>query len=186
MNAQITPNPLFATFCAAINEVTAQLFSNNLSRATQNKFTELHISIQSTGCFIGDCIYLYNLLKASPIPVIAYNIWAVQSVATIAFLGATKRIVSKHAVFMINRSRFTPQLATGGLLRELSELAALEDKRTEELLREHITLHDGKKWEDMEGRDFWFTAEESIQYGIANSIGEFSPPIGNQLWSFTI
>jgi len=185
MNTTAMPNPLFATFCSAINESSAQLFSNNLARAVQGKFTELHLSLQSTGGFVGDGIYLYNLLKASPIPVIAYNLGSVQSVATIAFLGASKRIASKHAVFMIHRTRFTPQLATGGLLRELTVVADLEDKRTEALLRDHITLH-GRTWEDLEGKEFWFTAEEAIQAGIVHSIGDFSPPMGSQLWSFTI
>jgi len=185
MNKPATPKLLFATFCAAIDQFSAQKFSNNLALATQKEYTELHISFQSTGGVVGDGIFLYNLIKSSPIPVIAYNIGSVQSIATIAFLGASRRIVNKHALFMIHRTTFTPQFATGELLREFTLMADLEDKRTEALLRDHVTLH-GRDWTSMKENAFWFTAEEAVKAGIADSIGDFSPPKGDQLWSFIL
>lgn len=186
MNAPANPNPLFATFCAAIDQFSVQKFSNNLALATQKKYTELHLSFQSTGGIVGDGIFLYSLIKASPIPVTIYNIGSVQSIATVAFLGASRRVVNKHALFMIHRTTFTPQSATGELLRELSVVADLEDKRTEALLRDRVVLHDGKDWNNMKDNSLWFTAKESVDAGIADSIGDFSPPKGCELWSFIL
>jgi ATP-dependent Clp protease protease subunit len=178
-------NPLFATFCAGIDQFSAQKFANCLALATQKKFSELHISIQSTGGMVSDGIYLYHLLRASPIPIIAYNIGSVQSIAAIAFLGASRRVVSKHALFMFHRTSITPQAASGDLLRELTLVADLEDKRTEAILRERTKIV-GRDWADMKTNAFWFTADQAVESGIADCVGDFSAPQGAEMWSFTI
>src|SRR5436190_1999272 len=140
MTLPIPSNPLFAVFCAGIEQFSVEKFTKHLALATQKKFTELHLSLQSTGGAVSDGVFLYNLMRSSPLPITVYNIGSVQSIATIAFLGASRRVVSKHGLFMVHRSAFSPQNATGAALKELSGVAELEDKRTEAILREHVTL----------------------------------------------
>jgi len=142
----------------------------------------VHLLFQTAGGFVGDGVALYNYFKALPIELTIYNSGAVASIGVIAYLGAKTRNASKYSAFMIHRTQRNPASVTANMLKSLAESAALDDQRTEAILREHLKLP-ADKWNDFDHYDLSFTAEESVKIGIAHQIAEFLPPVGTQVFN---
>src|SRR5581483_1480481 len=107
-----SPTEAYATFSGNIDQVALNRIFNAIATGTANGVSHVHLLFHSIGGFIGDGICLYNFLNTSPIDVTIYNSGTVQSIATIAYLGAKSRKVSTYATFMIHRSHANPQGAT--------------------------------------------------------------------------
>jgi hypothetical protein len=58
----------------------------------------------------------------------------------------------------------------------------LDDGRTEGILRDHMTMP-ARRWRQLKHSSLWISAEDAVEYGIANSIGDFSPPFGAQIYN---
>ncbi|MDA0832927.1 MAG: ATP-dependent Clp protease proteolytic subunit [Planctomycetota bacterium] len=184
MSPVIPSKPLFGIFCSPIDDINTQRFANNFAFATQQGYTELHISFQTIGGNVCDGVFLYNLLRQSPVPVIFYNIGTVHSAGTIAYLGASKRVVNKHGLFMIHSSRFSLQNSTSSQFEAISKLAGLEDRRIEAIFSEAVRMKD-IGISDIQNKDVWIECEEALRAGIAHEIGDFAPPPGAKIFSFT-
>jgi ATP-dependent protease ClpP protease subunit len=139
-----------------------------------------HLALQSSGGLIGDGVWLYNFFRGFPRKLTVYNTGTVASIATIAFLGASKRVVSKHAAFMIHRSTFNAHPPTAKNLAAAASLLKIEDARTEAILRERATLTNAQ-WGHLNHHDLWLIADEAVAAGIADEIGDFAPPAGGNL-----
>jgi ATP-dependent Clp protease protease subunit len=178
------PTELWTTFCGNIDGGTVNRLLNALALATQNNVTALHILFQSAGGIISDGICLYNALRTYPVPLTLYNAGGIMSVAVVAFLGAKTRKASAHAVFNLHRSTFSPQSASAGTLESLAEAVLLEDKRTEAILRRHMTLTD-EQWKDLDRHSagLWLTAEQALEATLVTEIGEFAPPVGAKIYN---
>jgi ATP-dependent Clp protease protease subunit len=74
------------------------------------------------------------------------------------------------------------QGTTAAKLKGVAKSVALDDQRTESILREHITLVD-EDWSNLDNYDFYFSGEEALKVGLADEIGEFSPPPGTQIYN---
>ena len=132
---------------------------------------------------MGDGVCLYNFLKTLPIDLTIYNVGAVFSIATIAYLGAKKRKTSTRAVFGLHSTTITPQGATSASLEATTKTLILDDARTQSILRDHVALSD-EQWTALRSnRELVFSGEEAINLGIAHEIGEFSPPKGVQIFN---
>jgi ATP-dependent protease ClpP protease subunit len=59
---------------------------------------------------------------------------------------------------------------------------ALDDQRTETILRHHLKMPDDL-WEVHKSADLWLSAEEAVKYGLATDIAEFAPPFGSQVFN---
>ena len=64
----------------------------------------------------------------------------------------------------------------------MAESAALDDRRTEEILRAHLKMST-KQWNNFDHCDLSFTAAEGVKLGIAQEIAEFSPPSGTKVFN---
>ena len=51
----------------------------------------------------------------------------------------------------------------------------LDDARMETILRRHLRLP-AERWGQLGRIDMTFSAQQAIEYGFADEIGEFSPP----------
>ncbi len=139
--------------------------------------------MQSSGGGIGEGVCLYNLFRTLSIDLTLYNSGTVASIAVVAYLGAKKRVVSPHGLFMIHRTQTTTSVAVNTqTVKAFAQSAVLFDKTTEAILREHITMPD-EKWAHFNHNDLWFSAEEAVKYGIAHEIGDFAPPSGTSLYT---
>ena len=124
---------------------------------------------------------LYNFLRTLPVEVSLYNVGTVASAAALVYLGAKSRKVSATATFMLHRTQAAPAGVTAERLQALGKSVALDDERTETILRAHLKLPDDL-WDVHKVADLWLSAEEAIKYGLATEIADFAPPKGTQLF----
>src|ERR1700693_5244975 len=138
----ITDHDVYAVFCGVIDQPSVQKIFSNLTATTNpnNKVETVHLLFQSTGGNVADGVCLYNFFKAFSVDLVLYNVWAVWSAAAVAYLGSKKRKTSARASFMIHRTHVSPQFAKAPALKAFTNTVALDDARTESILREHITL----------------------------------------------
>jgi ATP-dependent protease ClpP protease subunit len=114
-----------------------------------------------------------------PIPVTVHATGNVASVAVAAFLGAERRLCSKHVLFMMHPT--TVPGSTEGMtwtrLENLGVAALAEENRTEGILRERSSIPDDLLKARRTG-EVHFTPEDAVKFGIAHAIQEFTLPSG--------
>lgn len=180
--APTLPPEVYAVFCGPIEQASAQKIVNGLTFAMANKVKQVHVLFQSSGGLITDGVFLYNFLRSLPIELTFYNGGGIYSAALTAYLGVSHRKTNSRGTFMIHRSTFNPQPATSRNLKHVAESLALDDERTEAILRAHIRLP-AELWTEMQYHDLHLSAEEAVKYGIADEIGDFGPPLGTQVYN---
>lgn len=178
------PVDIYLTFCAPIDQNSVGKLMNSLNLATQIKAKSIHLLFQSTGGIVSDGICLYSFFKTFPLELTVYNVGSVQSIATIAYLGAKNRIASTRSTFMIHKTTATMQFATSKRIKSIAESVIIDDSRTESILKDNVNLT-AEHWNIIHSSDLFFTGEESVNLGISQSIGEFSPPFGVQIYNVT-
>lgn len=178
----VIPPIVYGSFCGQIDQDNVNKLLNSFAIAMNANVQHVHLLFETSGGFVGDGVALYNYFKALPIDLTIYNSGTVASIGVISYMGAKSRKVSKYGGFMIHRSQRTAQSATANILRSFAESAALDDKRTEAILREHLNLP-AEKWNDFDHYDLSFSAEDAIKIGLAQEIGEFSPPTGTKVFN---
>jgi ATP-dependent Clp protease protease subunit len=178
----VFPAELYLTFCSKIDQDSVHRLMNATAVATQKNVKHLHLLFQSTGGMVADGVCLYHFFKSLPVQLTVYNVGSVQSIATIAYLGAKTRIANARSVFAIHRTSISPQFAMAFALKNFAETVGMDDRRTEEILREHIKMGEDK-WMHLDHSDLWFTAQEAVDCGIADKIGDFAPPAGGLMWN---
>jgi ATP-dependent protease ClpP protease subunit len=142
---------------------------------------EIHLLFHTIGGNVADGICLYNIFRATPMEIYLYNAGSISSIGVIAYLGADVRKTNIHGTFMIHKTTFTPMAATVDRLQSLANAAALDDSRVEAILHQHIQLAK-EQWDIHKVSDLWLSADDAIKARLADSIGDFSPPIGEQFY----
>jgi ATP-dependent protease ClpP protease subunit len=184
--ASPTPQPpehVYGIFCGDINSANTQKFVQNLAVASNIGVKHIHILFQSWGGFIGDGIFLYNLLHVFPIPITLYNAGQVSSAGVLAFVGAKYRKTTKNALFMIHKSQAQQQAAaTVQKLQMMQKNLILDDARIDTIFRADLSLPD-EVWIQLQHHDVNISSEDAIKYKIAQEIGEFSPPLDSKIFN---
>ncbi|MEO8450030.1 MAG: ATP-dependent Clp protease proteolytic subunit [Gemmatimonadota bacterium] len=181
--AATQPVDFYGTFCGPIDEGSAFRLCHWLDLASQKQSPSVHLLFQSSGGNVGDGVFLYNYFRSLPFKLTIYNAGSVSSVATVAFLGARHRLVSHAATFMLHQTMFTGLPATAQQLQARVTSLALDDQRTLSILRQHLTLEPAR-WDDLNGNEVWFSADEAVRIGMADGIADFSPPAGTPITDF--
>jgi ATP-dependent protease ClpP protease subunit len=177
------PQIVYVTFAGMIDQNALTRIYNSFAAATQRGVTEAHLLFQSTGGNVGDGIALFNYFRALSIDLHIYNGGMVASMAVIAYLGGAHRYTSTHASFAIHKTRFPTQAPTNAVgHRALATQAEAEDARTEAILK-GLTTIPASAWTAHGLHDVMFTAQEAVQFGIAQTIREFHVPQGNQIFN---
>ncbi len=171
------PEEIWAIYCGDINAQNTGKLINGLINVGVNGAKRIHILFQSWGGFVGDGVFLYNSLRKLPVEVILYNAGQVASAASVAFLGARARKTTANAVFMIHKASYSPQGAGVDRLKAVAANLTIDDTRIEEILRAHLRLPD-ELWTQFQYHDVYLTGTDAVSYGMADDIGEFSPPAG--------
>jgi ATP-dependent Clp protease protease subunit len=172
---------VYAAFAGNIDQVAVQKIFQGFGGAMTNNISGVHLLFQSAGGIVGDGVCLYNFFRALPINLTLYNVGTICSAAVIAYLGAKKRKTSTYATFMVHRPQSPLQTATADRLQAIAHSVAIDDKRTESILRKHIILPD-EKWAVHSIADLWLSAQDAVVCNLADEIGEFAPPIGQQVF----
>lgn len=177
------PEHVFGIFCGDINAPNTQKFVQNLTLASNAGVKNVHILFQSWGGFIGDGIFLYNMLRTFPVDVTLYNGGQVASAGVLAFLGAKHRKTAKNALFMIHKSSHTgTQPATFEKLKVIQKGMILEDSRVDAIFHDNLSLPEEVLVELIHS-DVNLSADDAIKYGIAQELGDFSPLIDSKVFN---
>lgn len=176
------PIEAFGTFCGIINQENVQRIFQAFSTAINKQYKHIHLLFHSTGGMINDGIALYNFFKTVPLNFTLYNVGSIQSAATTAYLGAKNRKTSAYATFMIHRTVGCFQPAPSSILQGIAESVALDDKRTEAILRAEKIGLTPAQWATITNCDLVLSSEEAIKAGIA-TLGDFVPPPGAEFFS---
>lgn len=168
---------IWATFCGDINAGNAAKLVNGLTTVAAKGTKRVHILFQSWGGFVGDGVFLYNSLKKLGLEIVLYNAGQVASAATLAFLGAHGRKTTSNAIFMIHKASSNPDSSGVRKLKAVAGNLDLDDARVEGILRAHLRLTD-EMWTQFDYHDVYLSGDDAVTYGMAESIGEFSPPLG--------
>jgi len=175
------PQEIYAIFCGDIDSANTQKLVNGLTGlSASGNCKTIHLLFQSWGGFVGDGVFLYNLMKDFPLDIVLYNAGHVASAGVTAFLGARRRKATKNALFMVHKSSNSPTGAGAARLKVLSDNLALEDARTESILRAHLNLPD-ELWTQITHHDVYLSGEDALAYGLVDEIAEFSPPPGTKV-----
>lgn len=143
------PNNVYAIFCGGIEQGAMQKIVNSLTIAMGAGVKHVHLLFQSAGGYVGDGVFLYNLLRAIPIEVTLYNAGQISSAGIIGYLGAKHRKTTRTATFMLHRSTNSPQFATATKLENVAKSLVLDDERTEMIVRAHVNFP-GDLWNELQ------------------------------------
>jgi ATP-dependent Clp protease protease subunit len=165
----IDPNSV-TRLCAAINH------------GVNNGASGIYLTFSSLGGYTADGIYLYNHIRAMPIPVTIHATGNVASVAVAVLAGAQSRLCSRHVLFMIHPTA-VPGSAEGmswERLRNLMDSALAEEDRTDGILRDRCSIPDNilaaRRF-----REVHFSAENAVEFGIVHRVEEFTLPDGSRM-----
>jgi ATP-dependent protease ClpP protease subunit len=188
--ALLIPPPLptnyYGVFTGTIDQNSLHKFQNTFAQVSQQQNApnkHLHLLFQSTGGTIGDGIAMYYFIKNAPMGITIYNQGQLSSMATLAFLGASERIVSQHGTFMLHANRSGPVSLPSHHLKESLRGLEIDDDRVSAIYRSHLELPEDE-WKRAGVGEFWLTADDAIKARLTTQIGDFVPPKGMQLIAF--
>lgn len=169
-------------FTGAIESSSVTRICSALNHAVNNGFGAVYLAFSSLGGYTADGIFLYNHIRAMPIPVTIHATGNIASVAVAIFAGAETRYCSRHVLFMVHPTS-VPGSAEGmswERLKILMESALAEEDRTEGILRERCAIPD-HLLSARRSSEVHFSAEDAVKFGVAHEVKEFSLPGGSQI-----
>ncbi|MFT5535012.1 MAG: ATP-dependent Clp protease protease subunit [Burkholderiaceae bacterium] len=173
----------YFTLTGDINSDMVRRVFDALGKMTVKGIGTAHILLQSNGGYVSDGICLYNTLRNAPLNLIMYNGGAVASIAVTVFLAGQHRVASDTARFMIHKSHATaPVGARPEALQIIAEGLMADDRRTEAILRRHITLTK-RMWDVHAHSDLHLSPQDALDTLLIERLGDFAPPSGSQLFN---
>jgi len=137
---------------------------------------------------IVDAINMHNYMKGYPadIPITMFNTGGVQSAAVLVFVSAAHRVVCPYAKFLLHPATWK---APAGLnteqLRVVSRSLAKGDKDIDDILKTRIKMPDAR-WKQARRHQLEISAQEAVDFGLADEIGNWSVPEGKTILSFMV
>ena len=175
-------NTAYFGFTGPIESSSVTRISAALNHAVNNGCDGIYLAFSSLGGLIADGVFLYNHIRALPIPVTIHAAGNVASVAVAIYAAAKTRVCSRHVLFMIHPAAVPG--STEGMawerLQQLMASALAEENRTDGILRDRCSIPD----ELLTKRRFAevnFSAQDAVKFGVAHAIDEFSLPAGCEM-----
>lgn len=173
----------YFTLTGDVNSDMVRRVFEAISKMTVDGTRTAHILLQSNGGYVSDGICLYNVVTHAPVDFVMYNGGAVASIAVTLYLAGRLRVASDTARFMIHKSHATaPVGARPEALQIIAEGLMADDRRTEAILRRHVTL-DETMWGVHAYSDLHLSASDAVGTGLIHRIGHFAPPPGNLVFN---
>jgi ATP-dependent protease ClpP protease subunit len=178
----LTPE-IYAAFSGQILGETVTRFVSGMTTAANGIVKRAHVLFHTSGGNVGDGITLYNFFRSLPFELILYNPGIVASIGVISYLGAHRRIVTEHGLFMIHRTQVPFSAGTPARrVQTIVDSAFLDDERIEAILRKHLKMPDDM-WKRFDSDDLYFSGKQGVEYSFADAVGESSPPAGQRIFS---
>jgi ATP-dependent Clp protease, protease subunit len=173
---------LYAGFSGVIDSAGVAKISSAINTAVNEQFDCLYLCFNSIGGYIGEAIFLYNHIRAVPIPLIMHNTGTVASAATTIFVAANHRCCSKNSVFMVHPVQVP---ASGNMavepLQSALDSALKDEARIEGILRDRTIIPDEILFK-RRANDIYLAADDALKYGLVHSVEEFTLPAGNKVF----
>jgi ATP-dependent Clp protease protease subunit len=153
------------------NVIIAQM----LFLADEDRKADIHLYINSPGGSVYSGMGIYDTMQYLPCPVATYVLGAAASMAAVLSAAGTpgKRFVLPHSRVMIHQPLGGARGPATDIKIELDEMM-----RTQKQLYEILGRHTGKTLEQITAdcdRNKWFDAQETVAYGLADSVLQTMP-----------
>ena len=154
-----------------VNEHTANLVvAQLLFLANEDPKADISLYINSPGGSVYDGLAIYDTMKFIPCDVATYGIGLQASMGAFLLSSGTKgkRYVLPNARVMIHQ----PSSGTQGKITD-QEISLREGIYLKKRLNEILAKNTGQKLSRVEkdvDRDYWMSAEESVEYGIVDTV----------------
>jgi len=155
----------------SLNGAAVSRVFKSVGIAIESHVRQIHIFMMCTGGPIGDAICLYNFFRVFPIALSVYAVGNLGPEATIAYLGAKRRIVTEHARFWLGATR-RPRRGSANALHVESSQLSLDDARVRRILEERTDVKINAPF----GRfRLSLSANEAVHTGLAHTVDGFRP-----------
>ncbi len=147
---------------------------------SENRRKDIHFYINSPGGSVTSTMAIYDTMQVVTCPVATYCVGLAASGGAVILAGGTKgkRYALKHSKVMIHQ----PHGGVGGQISDI-EIQANEIIKTRETLDNILAEHCGKSVAELvkaRDRDFYLTAQESVDFGIVDEIMVRPPTTGEE------
>lgn len=149
-----------------ILEVSKQIIELSL----KDQFSPIKLLITSCGGSIDAGYILIDLIKSSKVPIDTYCIGMCYSMAALIFASGRNRYMLPHSKLMLHQPLISE--CGGGNADTMKSLSDSLQKKKEEI-NKFLSEITGKKLKEIEkatGFDNYFSASESIDFGLADEI----------------
>lgn len=171
---------IWAAFSGNVTQRALSGFLGLMAFARNESASRIHIMMHSAGGDVGTGCALYELLATSPIPITAYNLGTVSSIAVVAYLGAAERVVAPCGVFMLHGPYNGGQSVNIFSLPAFTKALQIDDARMNAIIAGRTTLAPANI---KPGAEYYFDHNDALTFGIATSIGHFMPPVTAKLFT---
>lgn len=153
-----------------IDEETVAALTEQLFFLSQISNEDITLMINSDGGNVSDGLALYDIMKLVPCDIRTICVGMAASMAAIILAGGTKgkRFVMKHSRIMMHQLYSGQEGKLSDLKNDLKECERVE-RICNEILSEATGQPLSKIQKDQQ-KDFWMSAEEAIEYGIADKM----------------
>jgi len=157
----------------AANLIVAQL----LFLSNEDSKSDIHFYINSPGGSVSAGLAIYDTMKFLRCDVATYCVGMAASMGAVLLLGGAKgkRFILPNSSVLLHQPLIRGQIT--GPATDL-QIEAEEMLRVRDSLYKIISDHTGKDIETVEkdcDRNYWINAEQSVEYGVADSILEVMP-----------
>ncbi len=155
------------------NLIVAQL----LFLSNEDSKSDIHFYINSPGGSVSAGLAIYDTMKFLRCNVATYCVGMAASMGAVLLLGGAegKRFILPNSSVLLHQPLIRGQIT--GPATDL-QIEAEEMLRVRNSLYTIISKHTGKDIETVEkdcDRNYWINAEQSVEYGVADSILEVMP-----------
>jgi ATP-dependent Clp protease protease subunit len=153
-------------------KLTREVFTRVLVLDQMSKTKPIRVYINSPGGVADDGFAIYDLLRYVKAPVTTVVTGLAASAATIVMVGAPveRRLILPHSRVMLHQ----PSVGVRGTASDIA-ISAKEILRLRRKANELFARETDRKVEQLEEdmhRDYWMSAEEAVEYGLAARIVE--------------
>lgn len=135
----------------------------------------INVLINSPGGEINSGMLIYDAIHSSTVPIRLFCLGRAYSMAALIFLSGTNgRYMLKNSELMLHEPLLAGRI--GGNTTSIKEISDSLIK-TRDKLNKIISTHSGKSIKEVEkatDHDHFYTAEESIEFGLCDEIVDFS------------
>lgn len=177
------PLNLHVSFSAPIDAAGAGRLVAACNVAVNEGYGGVEVAFNSPGGYVGDGVFLYNYIRALPIPVHFHNIGTVASIAVVVFCAGTRRSCTANALFLIHPvTNSPPGPMTPEPWQAMLDYARADEARIDAVLTER-TRFDAAMLARRRAADVMITPDEALKFGLVDAVADLALPAGQQLFN---